>query len=49
VEQDQEATVALYGKPVELRRLLSGEVEIPPLAKALADSIEAAISAASGR
>ena len=49
VEQDQEATVALYGKSVELRRLLSGEVEIPPLAKDLADSIEAAISAASGR
>jgi SH3 domain-containing YSC84-like protein 1 len=49
VEQDQEATVALYGKPVELRQLLSGAVEIPPLAKDLADSIEAAISAASGR
>jgi SH3 domain-containing YSC84-like protein 1 len=49
VEQDHEATVALYGKPVELRRILSGEVETPPLARDFADSIEAAISAASGR
>jgi lipid-binding SYLF domain-containing protein len=49
VEQDQEATVALYGEPVDLRRILSGEVKTPPLAKAFADSIEAAIGAASGR
>jgi SH3 domain-containing YSC84-like protein 1 len=49
VEQDQEATLALYDKPVELRRILSGEVKTPPLAQDFVDSIEAAISAASGR
>jgi lipid-binding SYLF domain-containing protein len=49
VEQDQEATAALYGEPIDLRRILSGEVKTPPLAKGFADSIEAAISAASGR
>jgi SH3 domain-containing YSC84-like protein 1 len=49
VEQDQEATIALYGKPVELRRILSGDVKTPPLANDFAESIEAAILAASGR
>jgi SH3 domain-containing YSC84-like protein 1 len=49
LEQDQEATVALYGEPVDLRRILSGEVKTPPLAKGFADSIEMAIAAASGR
>ncbi len=49
VDQDREATIALYGKPLELRRILTGEVATPPLAQPFADAIEAAISAASGR
>jgi SH3 domain-containing YSC84-like protein 1 len=49
VEQDQEATLALYGKHVDLRRILAGEVKTPPLAKDFSEAIEAAILAASGR
>ena len=49
VQQDQEATVALYGKPIELRRILSGEVKTPPLATDFSESIETAINAAMGR
>ena len=49
VEQDQEATVALYGKPIALRQILSGSVATPPLAKDFTEAIEAAIAAASGR
>jgi hypothetical protein len=48
VEQDQEATVVLYGKPIELRRILSGEVT-PPLATDFPEAIEAASNAAMGR
>ena len=29
LEQDEEATVALYGQPVAFQRLLTGEVPIP--------------------
>jgi len=49
VEQDEEATVALYGNHVDLRRILAGEVKTPPLAKDFAEAIEAAINTASGR
>jgi lipid-binding SYLF domain-containing protein len=49
VEQDQDATLALYGKHVDVRQILSGQVKTPPLAKDFADAIEAAITAASGR
>jgi lipid-binding SYLF domain-containing protein len=49
VEQDQEATLALYGKHVDLRRILAGQVKTPPLAKDFTEAIEAAILAASGR
>ena len=49
VEQDSEATLALYGKAVELRRILAGEVKTPPLAKDFAEATQAAINAASGR
>jgi lipid-binding SYLF domain-containing protein len=49
IEQDHEATVALYGKPMELRQILSGGVATPRLAKDFADAIETAIAAASGR
>jgi lipid-binding SYLF domain-containing protein len=49
VEQDQEATLALYGKPIDLRRILRGEVKTPPLATDFSEAIEAAISAAMGR
>jgi SH3 domain-containing YSC84-like protein 1 len=49
VEQDQEATLALYGKPIELRQILSGGVKTPPLARDFAEAIEGAISAAMGR
>jgi SH3 domain-containing YSC84-like protein 1 len=49
VQQDEEATLALYGKHVDLRRILSGEVSTPPLAKDFKEAIEVAINAASGR
>ena len=49
VEQDQDATLALYGKHVELRRILAGEVKTPPLAKDFTDAIETTIAIASGR
>jgi lipid-binding SYLF domain-containing protein len=49
VTQDQEATIALYGKQVDARQILAGEVKTPPLAKDFAEAIEAAITAASGR
>jgi lipid-binding SYLF domain-containing protein len=49
VEQDQEATLALYGKPIDLRRILSGEVKTQPLATDFSQTIEAAINAAMGR
>ena len=49
LEQDREATRALYGKDEDMRSILAGKVATPPLAKDFMDAIEAAINAASGR
>jgi lipid-binding SYLF domain-containing protein len=49
VEQDKKATLALYGKQLDLRQILTGKVETPPLAKDFQEALEAAILAASGR
>jgi SH3 domain-containing YSC84-like protein 1 len=49
VTQDNDATLALYGKHLDLRQILAGEVKTPPLAKDFAEAIESAVAAASGR
>jgi lipid-binding SYLF domain-containing protein len=49
VEQDQDATLALYGKHEELRRILAGEVKTLPLARGFSEAIAATIAVASGR
>ena len=49
VAQDEQATLALYGKHVDIREILAGKVKTPPLAKDFSEAIEAAILAASGR
>lgn len=49
LEQDQEATRALYGKNEQMREILAGKVAVPPLATDFMEAIEAAINAASGR
>ncbi len=49
VAQDKDATLALYGKQLDLRQILGGHVKTPPLANDFQEAIEAAILAASGR
>ena len=49
LEQDQEATRALYGKDHDAREILAGKVATPPLAQDFMDAIEDAVNAASGR
>ena len=49
LEADDSATTALYGSPLDLARILSGEVKVPKRAQDFVDAIEAAIEIAQGR
>ena len=49
LQQDDSATVALYGSAQDFTRILNGEVKAPARARDFVEAIDAAIQIAMGR